>query len=80
MPPEILRLPTTDLITNGTVRSEDVTPVDEKARPCPARRGCRAPLPPRTAAARARAAPGRPRADAPLPPPRRRRWTSGALG
>jgi serine/threonine protein kinase len=30
MPPEILRLPTTDLITNGTVKAEDVTPIDEK--------------------------------------------------
>ncbi|GBF89005.1 aurora like kinase [Raphidocelis subcapitata] len=30
MPPEILRLPTTDLLTNGTVRAEDVVPVDEK--------------------------------------------------
>lgn len=30
MPPEILRLPATELIMNGTVRPEDVTPVTEK--------------------------------------------------
>lgn len=30
MPPEILKLPSTDLILSGAVKAEDVTPVDEK--------------------------------------------------
>lgn len=30
MPPEILKLPSTDLIISGAVRADDVTPIDEK--------------------------------------------------
>jgi serine/threonine protein kinase len=34
MPPEILRLPSTDLVVKGLVSMDDVTPVDEKVNPC----------------------------------------------
>jgi hypothetical protein len=30
MPPEILRLPSTDLVVKGLVNVDDITPVDEK--------------------------------------------------
>jgi hypothetical protein len=34
MPPEILRLPSTDLVVKGLVSVDDITPVDEKVRGC----------------------------------------------
>jgi hypothetical protein len=34
MPPEILRLPSTDLVVKGLVSVDDITPVDEKVGCC----------------------------------------------
>ena len=62
MPPEILRLPTTDLILDGTVAADSVTPVTEKARArAPCRHAC--------SRQRTRGAHAPGRAPRPAPPP-----------